>query len=383
MPAFEIRYGEFHIRDRARRHYFDVRSGAAEQRLAVLITDNVRRQWGLDDRGNGDEIEHRGALRYLKGHLAEVGALSPDIVHRVLLTARERRDLGDGWTVHQLPEECPYEWKECRFQERGAAGPMCTAAGPADRVRGRTTQALCEQCGLPSTDTLCDKLVNVRTAGFGTDQLELGDRRLVGVQCDIGKERLAEPRRDAKLCVPGGRICWVQTYEPPEPELPIVPGAVQFSIGEAIDQVNVAFGKRYGRKLIQIEHARSIEDLMGDCPSDEALQHKLMVLASLMENMPLGGLLTEQEAEGSQGTIDLLERLVARDFATLPQQYVRNLRNVNKLAAGYPRHVKVKNMERAHAELGLPYPVADYAKAWAIVRETFIQTLRQVALHLG
>jgi len=30
----------------------------------------------------------------------------------------------------------------------------------------------------------------------------------------------------------------------------------------------------------------------------------------------------------------------------------------------------------------LPYPLTDYGKAWAIIRETFIQTLRQIALHL-
>jgi hypothetical protein len=226
-------------------------------------------------------------------------------------------------------------------------------------------------------------VVYVETVGVKTDQTALAKRSLVDAQCNIGSEEFGKPGRDAKLCVPGGLSCWSQTYRPEQPVLPMVPGPAQFSIGEAIDQVNAAFQKRYGRKLVQIEHARSIEDLMGECGDDDALQHRFQVLAGLLEGMQLSGMLTDEEAEGSQGTIDLLERLVARDFATLPQQYVRNLRNVNKLAAGYPRHAKVKNMERAHEELGLPYPLTDYAKAWAIVKETFIQTLRQVALHLS
>lgn len=384
MPSFEIRYEDFG-RDASRRsgvHLFSVRSGDTEAMLAVEFPDDLGRQWRLESRANADEIQRRAALACLKGHLSGIGALVGQHGRWLLLTAWATPEAHEDRTVYQLPHELPYERKECRFQERGAAGAVCTAAGPADRVQRRTTQALCERCGLPSTDIICDNLVNVETAGFGTDQTPLCKRSLIGAQCDIGSEQFVEPARDAKLCVPGGRDCWVQTYQPEEAAPAVVAGAAQFSIGEAVDQVNAAFRKRYDRKLIVIEQARSMEDLTGECPTDEALQHKLQVLAGLLETMQLSGLLTQQKEEGRQGTIDLLERLVGRDFPTLPDHYVRNLRNINKLAAGYPRHAKVKNIERAHAELGLLYPVADYAKAWAVVRETFIQTLRQVALHL-
>ncbi|GAG14834.1 unnamed protein product, partial [marine sediment metagenome] len=253
----------------------------------------------------------------------------------------------------------PYEWKECKHRRTDEAGPVCAVAHDRDPMHGITTLAACERCGLPSTDILCDNLVYVKTVGAETDQTGLRKRSLVSAQCNVGSEQFAKPAPDAKLCVPGSRNCWVQTYEPEEAVPAVASGTGQFSVADAIDQVNAAFRSRYGRKLILIEEARSVEDLAGECPTDDSLQHKLQVLAGFLENMPLRGLLTGQEAEGSQGTIDLLERLVARDFATLPQQYVRNLRNVNKLAAGYPRHAKVKNMERAHAELGLPYPLTD------------------------
>lgn len=379
MPTFEIRYGEFHIRDRARRHYFDVRCGATEQRLAVLITQNVRRQWGLDGRPDGDEIERRLTLRYLKGHLADVRALSPNVVHRVLLTAREQADLGDGWTVHQLPEECPYEWKECSHRAGKQGEYYCSVAEQPDDWAQKTTLAICQDCGLPSTDIVCSNLVHPSTRSSRSIGLPW-TRELWDAHCEHGH---SVDGRSAAQCIAGGRDCWMQTYEPEKPAPPTVPAVPQFSIADAIDQVNTAFRKRYGRRLIEIEHARSIEDLMGECATDEAFQHKLQVTAGLLEGMQLLGLLTDEEAEGSQGTIDLLARLSTRDFATLPGHYVRNLRNVNKLAAGYPRHAKVKNIERAHAELGLPYPVSDYARAWGIVRETFIQSLRQLALHLG
>lgn len=385
MPSFEIRYEDF-IRDASRRagsHLFYLRSGDTEAMFPVEFPDELGRQWGLAGRPNGDEIQRRAALDCLKRHLPGVGALTGQHGQRLLLTAWDPRDLGDGWTVYKVPKECPYEWKECRYQERGRAGTLCTVAHPTDYMRGLTTRVACEQCGLPSTEILCDNLVCPQTTGYGSDFAGIDKRTLVTAQCDIGKREFDQPAREAASCVPGGRDCWVQTYEPQAPEPPVVPGAAQFSIGEAIDQVNAAFWRRYQRKLIVIEHARSIEDLGGECPTDDSLQHKLQVVASLLRDMNLGGLLPPEEAEGSQGPIDLLERLAARDFAQLPEQHLRNLRNINKLAAGYPRHTKVKNIDRAHTELGLPYPVSDYARAWAIVRETFIQTLRQLALHLG
>jgi hypothetical protein len=362
-----------------RYHYFDVRCGGAEERIAVGVEDQVWILWGLGGRANGQEIERRVTLGYLKEHLANTTTLAS---HRVLLTAWDEPASGEGLTVHRLQEQCPYERKECRYQERGKAGPLCAAAHARDPAQGQTTAAACERCGLPSTDILCDNVVYVETVGVKTDQTALAKRSLVDAQCNIGSEEFGKPGRDAKLCVPGSGSCWVQTYEVAE-AVDVGPAVAGFSIAEAIDQVNAAFRSRYGRKLIVLEHARSIEDLAGDCPTDEAFQLKLQVLAGLLEGMDLSGLLTEEQAEDSQGTIDLLARLAARDFSTLPEQHVRTLRNINRLAAGYPRHAKVKNIERAHMELGLSYPLSDYPKAWAIVRETFIQTLRQLALHLG
>jgi len=381
MPTFEIRYGGFR-RDaslRAGFHYFDVGCPGTEARFAVQFPDSLGRQWGLEGRANADEIQRRAVLGYLKEHLAAIDALTRDSARFVLLTAGEPPKFSDEWAVCQVPEQCPYERKECRFRRRLEAGVTCGVAHSRDPVGGATTTAICERCGLPSTDLLCDNLVYPETVGAGTDAAHVVKRTLSRAACDVASDHFSE----AAQCIPGGANCWVQTYEPEEAQIGVAAQAAQFSVAEAIDQVNAAFRSRYGQKLIVIEEARSIADLAGDCDTDDSLQHKLQVLAGLLEGMQLSGLLTEDEAEGNQGTIDLLERLMARDFATLPQQYVRNLRNVNKLAAGYPRHAKVKNIERAHAELGLPYPVTDYAKAWAIVSETFIQTLRQLALQVG
>lgn len=376
MPTFEIRYGEFGRTLSGGFHWFDIRCGDAEARLAVGLSDLVRRQWCLPGPEELGEVERRVVVGYLKEHLASVTVLSP---HRVVLTARDEPQANEAQTVYRVAQERPYEWKECRYRAGKQGEYYCSAAEQADEWGGRTTLANCEACGLPSTDIVCSNLVHPSTRSSRSIGLPWS-RQLWDVHCELG-----HPLKESSAgeCVPDGRDCWVQVWKPEDASPPIVPGAVQFSIGEAIDQVNAAFRSRYGQRLIVIEHARSIEDLAGGCPTDEALQHKLQVLAGLLEGMQLSGVLTDEEADESQGSIDLLARLAARDLPTLPEHYVRNLRNINKLSAGYPRHAKVKNIERAHAELGLPYPVTDYAKAWAIVSETFIQTLRQVALHLG
>lgn len=378
MPSFEIRYGEagFDIDHLSHFQYFDVRCGGAEARVGVGLSELVRRRWELDSRADGDDVQRKVALHYLKDHLASVAALS---LHRVLLTPRDHPDVGEGWTVYRLPEACPYEWKECGYRAGKQGEYYCSVAEQPDDWAQKTTLAICQDCGLPSTDIVCSNLVHPSTRSSRSIGLPW-TRELWDAHCEHGH---SVDGRSAAECIAGGRDCWMQTYEPEKPAPPTVPAVPQFSIADAIDQVNTAFRKRYGRRLIEIEHARSIEDLMGECATDEAFQHKLQVAAGLLEGMQLLGLLTDEEAEGSQGTIDLLARLSTRDFATLPEHYVRNLRNVNKLAAGYPRHAKVKNIERAHAELGLVYPVTDYGQAWAIIRETFVQTLRQLALHLG
>jgi hypothetical protein len=381
MDTFEIRHTDIQRRATAAAtfHYFDVSSEEAHSTVAVAIGDSVGDLWEKV-RTNGRELELRVALDSLRRHCANI--MDPAF-RGVFLTAQERLEVDEGWIIDRAPKACPYERKECRYQERAKAGLICLAAHPREPLHGQTTRAACESCGLPSTDILCDNLVYPQTVGVETDQRRLGKRSLVEAVCDVESQDFANANRDAKLCVPGGLSCWVQTYKVEEAAVVVVSPATQFSVGEAIDQLNMAFRTRYGRKLIHIEHARSIEDLVSECPTDDALQLKLQVLAGLLESMDLSGLVTEQETKGSKGTLDLLECLFKRDLPKLPGQHLSNLRSVNKLANAYPRHPRVKNIDRAHSELGLPYPLTDYGKAWAIIRETFIQTLRQIALHLS
>ena len=397
MPAFEIRFGEFR-RDaslRAGFYYFDVGWPGSEARFGLEFPDSLGRQWGLEGQANADQVRRRAVLGCLKRHLAAVDTSTRDFARLVLVTAAELPKYGREWAAYQVPECCPYERKECKHKSGKQGDYRCSAAEEGDGWGGRTTLADCEACGLPSTDIVCSYLAHPSTGSsrsFGRPW----SRKLWDVFCEVG---YSVDARCAPECIPGGRDCWFQTYEPAQVVPTVVPTAVrsvlaeavpavlqtelQFSIAEVIDQLNTAFRKRYQRPLIEIDQARSIEDLVGECPTDDALQHKLQVLAGLLGGMQLSGLLTAEQEEGCQGSVDLLARLIGRDFPTLPEQHVRTLRNINKLAAGYPRHAKIKNIERAHTELGLPYPLSDYPEAWAIVRETFIQTLRQFALQLS
>lgn len=289
MPTFEIRYGEFR-RDaslRAGFYYFDVRCPGTEARFAVEFPDSLGRQWGLEGRANADEIQRRAVLGYLKEHLAAIEALTRDPARLVLLTAGEPPKFSDEWAVCQVPEECLYERKECKHQHIRAGERLCGTAREGDRVGGRTTLALCEACGLPSTDILCDNLVNAETAGFGTDQTPVRKRSLIGAQCDIGSEQFVEAARDAKLCVPGGRNCWVQTYEPQEPG--VGGGAGDRNLpAEALDMVdtlNLMFRNQFGTDLFRLRQFRTGRVLMAPCTTEAELAQKLQVLADLIDLM--------------------------------------------------------------------------------------------------
>jgi len=314
---------------------FVVTSGEHEVIIRVWLTFSLLGAWGIGGRCGAEIVTPRAALSCLKDHLEVTSALRN---HEITMTAGDVTELGDERTIRPGPKQNPYQWKECLYQERTKAGLVCGARHDQDQLKGLTTRAACRECDLPSTDVLCRNLMYPRTLPSGMDGLGLASRKVVDAQCDI---RSAEFDRQPGLCVPGGHACWVQTHI--AEEAPLAGGGTgpQFSVGEAIDQLNMAFRTRYGRKLIHIEHARSIEDLMSECPTDDAFQLKLQVLAGLLESMDLSGLVTEQETKDSQGTMDLLECLFKRDLPKLPGQHLRNLRSVNKLSNAYPRHPRV------------------------------------------
>jgi hypothetical protein len=380
MPTFGIRYGEFEY-DRSpgmRYHYFDVRCGGAEERIAVGVEDQVWILWGLGGRANGQEIERRVTLRYLKEHLANTTTLAS---HRVLLTAWDEPASGEGLTVHRLPEESPYEWKECRFRKRRAAGPVCIAAGPADRVLWRTTQALCEHCGLPSTDILCDNLVNIETVGMETDQTGLLKRSLIDPQCNIGSEKFGKPDRDAKLCVPGGRSCWVQTYKPPEPAAAVETSErnLPAEVLDMVDTLNVIFRDQFDAELFRLKQFRTGRVLMEPCATEEGFAHKLQVLGDLIDLINSKELGEAQGVTSERGSVNWLAAFlgkVAQSDAAAVVQTLRDIRAVRNQVAAHS--AAAGDFVDACARLRIDLPITDWEAAWAQVLSAFLDALRSL-----
>lgn len=377
MPSFQIRYGEFHIRDRARRHYFDVRSGAAEQRLAVLITENVPRQWGLDGRPDWDDIERRLTLHYLKEHLAGIGALSPDVVHHVLLTARDRPDLGAGWTVHRLPKDCPYEWKECRCRLEKQGEYYCSAAKRDDDWAGRTTLAICQDCGLPSTDIACSNLVHPSTLSF-CGMAGPPTRHLYDVQCQVGHTADA---KSAANCVPGGRDCWMQTYEPEKPAVAAEPGERDLA-AEALDMVdtlNTIFRDQFDAELFRLKQFRTGRVLMGPCPTEEGFVLKLQVLADLIDLLNSKELGKAQGATAQPGSVNWLAAFLGKVAQGDPTPVVQTLRDIRTVRKQVAAHSAAANdFINASARLGIDLPIRDWQDAWRQVLSAFLDALRRL-----
>jgi len=377
MPTFEIRYGES-SRDMDRDtsfHFFDVRCGGAEERIAVGLADHGRARWRLGERPNAQEIESRTILFHLREHLTSVKALTP---HRILLTAWDRPDLGEGWTVHQLPEECPYGWKECRYQELGKQGPLCAVAHPRDPFRGRTTDAACALCGLPSTDVLCDNLVYPETVSAGVDQTGLTKRTLVGAQCNIGSEQFAEPARDAKLCVPGGRDCWFQTYTPDQ-KAEAAERDLAAEALEMIDTLNIIFRDQFDIELFRLKQFRTGRVLLGPCATEEAFAHKLQVLGDLIDLMNSKELGETQGATSDPGSINWLAAFLGKagqgDSGPVIQR-LRDIKTVRKQVAAHS--AATDDFRDACARLSIALPITDWEGAWGQVLSAFLDALRKL-----
>lgn len=376
MPSFEIRYGEFERKATAHVsfHHFDVRCGDTEARLAVGVTDKVWWEWDIDRQ----EVEHRLALRHLKGHLASLSALSPHEVRYVLLTVGEPPDVGPEWTARQLPEKSPYEWKECRFQQRHETDMTCRVAHRGDPMGGATTTAICEKCGLPSTDLLCDKLVHLETVGVGTDAPNVVKRTLsTRAACDVGNPHFS----GAAECIPGGVSCWVQTYEPQRPAVGAEPGERDLA-AEALDMVdtlNIIFRDQFDLELFRLKQFRTGRVLMGPCPTEEGFVLKLQVLADLIDLLNSKQLGEAQGATSQPGSVNWLAAFLGKVAQGEPAPVIQTLRDIRTVRKQVAAHSAAANdFINASARLGIDLPIRDWQDAWRQVLSAFLDALRRL-----
>lgn len=376
MPSFEIRYGEagFDIDHLSHFQYFDVRCGGAEARVGVGLSELVRRRWELDSRADGDDVQRRVILHYLKDHLASVAALS---LHRVLLTPRDHPDVGEGWTVQRVSEELPYEWKECRYRLEKEGEYYCSAAKRDDDWAGKTTLAICQDCGMPSTDTACSNLVHPYTQSF-RGMVGPPTRHLYDVQCQLGR---TVSETSAAECVPGGRDCWVQTYEPEEAAVAAEPGERNLAteVLDTIDTLNMIFRDEFDVELFRLKQTRTVRVLMGPCGTEEGFAHKLQVLGDLIDLMNSKELGEAQGVTSKPGSVNWLAAFLERVGQGDTPPVIRALRDIKTVRKQLAAHsAAADDYVEACGRLGIDLPVTDWEGAWHRLLSAFLEALRRL-----
>lgn len=376
MPTFEIRYAAFR-RDaslRAGFHWFDVRSGQTDERVAVGLTDRLRDQWALAQRPNAQEIELRTAVSHLKQHLATVRELAR---HWLLLTAGEPPKFGDEWSADQVPKDCPYERKECRHRLGKQGDYHCSAAEEGDGWGGRTTLANCEACGLPSTDIVCCNLVHASTRSSRSIGLPWS-RQLWDVHCELGH---GVDGSSAAECVPGERDCWVQTYEPEQPLVGTHPGERNLAaeVLDMADTLNTIFRNQFGAEFFRLKQFRTGRVLMEPCTSEEGFAFKLQVLGDLIDLMNSKELGEAQGVTSEPGSVNWLAAFLERVGQRDPAPVIQTLRDIRTLRKQLAAHsAATDHFVQACGRLGVDLPIRDWEGAWRRLLSAFLDTLRRL-----
>jgi len=223
--------------------------------------------------------------------------------------------------------------------------------------------------------------VNVETAGFGTDQISLRKRSLIGAQCDIGSEQFVEPAPDARLCVPGGRNCWVQTYEPEQV-------AVRAEIGERdlaaealdmVDTLNIIFRDQFDLELFRLKQFRTGRVLMGSCSTEEALVLKLQALADLIDLVNSKELGQAQGVTSKRGSLNWLTAFLEKVAQGDPTSVVQTLRDIRTVRNQVAAHsAAVEDFVAACGRLGIHLPITDWEDAWHRLVSAFLDALRRL-----
>jgi len=379
MPSFEIRYEDF-IRDASRRagsHLFYLRSGDTEAMFPVEFPDELGRQWGLGGRPNGDEIQRRAALDCLKRHLPGVGALTGQHGHRLLLTAWEPPHMPDDWTVYQVPKDCPYERKECRHRAGKQGEYYCSVAEEADGWGRKTTLAICEDCAFPSTDIACSNLVHPSTRSSRSIGLPW-TRQLWDAHCEHGH---SVDGGSAAECIPGGRDCWMQSYQPQEAAVRAETGRANLATEtlDTIDTLNIIFRNQFGAELFTVKQFRTGRVLMGPCATEADLAHKLQSLGDLIDLMNSKELGEAQGVKAEPGSVNWLAALLERVGQSDPAPVIRTLRDIRTLRKQLAAHsAAADHFVEACGRLGIDLPIADCEGAWYRVLTAFLEALRRL-----
>lgn len=342
------------------RYDFTVTVGGKDTRVDILFTYPLLASWGIKDIRAAHPLPSRVTITRIIEMLRSALIPSDSRIEEVL-------------SPQNCPQERPYEWKECRFQKQDTAGLICSVAHERDRAKGLTTKSLCEDCGLPSTDILCENLVFPVTVGDEANGDRLKSRKLVSARCNIDSSEF----QGAAGCIPGGYSCWSRTVAIPVSE-EAVASDMAMELLNLVDLMNLMFKDQFNQELFRITRTRTVRALAEHCPDENTLVSRLQAIGDLIDLMASKNLAEGAGVTADPGSINQLEGFLLNLGAPGYEPVIQTFRDVKTIRTQYSHTGATKNFVDACVRLGIPLPIRDYQAAWDAVLSAMVKALRDL-----
>jgi hypothetical protein len=257
--------------------------------------------------------------------------------------------------------------KDCSFQKRARTGLICDVSTPPDN---RTSESICLGCNLPDDRLRCSRISHPSVQAGPT--IGRFFRTVTDALCSIKSTTF-----DPALCLPGGHECWrLIVDQSPKIE------AISADIGErAIDELshlNLAFYKTFGRSLWKSDEPRSSANVVLSCSSQEEFVSGVACIVDILNKFDIGEKVLGSDGKQVTGSLQALQ-LFLQQKTSLPNEHpIQMLRQIVEIRNSFPIHSGNKQFINACTELGIEFPIRDWARAWNIIRYQFSRSLRLV-----
>ncbi|GFP28217.1 hypothetical protein HKBW3S43_00558 [Candidatus Hakubella thermalkaliphila] len=263
-----------------------------------------------------------------------------------------------------------YLVKLCKFQTKAPAGLVCKVAVENDQLQAKTCQPLCNECSIPDSDLLCSHLSHPEC--WSSVSQTSRSRDIGSAMCEKGRD----PANTSE-CKPGGQQCWQLVFEPAKVAQEI-PTDLPDRVADEIDFLNLAFVHVHSKRILELSQARSISDLYGSCATEQDFMFKVAVIADLVNKLSMADALSEEERDGIEGSVNLLEVYLNKFHQGFGDFLISNLRSIVDVRNSFPVHSKSKRLIKSFELLDIEYPVYHWQKAWEKVLFAFWSSLRKL-----
>jgi len=145
------------------------------------------------------------------------------------------------------------------------------------------------------------------------------------------------------------------------------------------DLINAIIYNSNKVKLLELDQERNLFEFFKGAKTNEDFSHRIASLGALVGKLNKKFLKEITEYEGSElGTIGLLKLLVEK-YDPSKISITEILRQINRLRQGYPIHSdKATGVIEAHEYFKIDYPITDFEKAWSILLEQYLHSLKEL-----